>query len=314
MSNSIGSEDRRPRRTPGEERTAGEQRAAETSPSQLGRPEPGTEPGTEATPVYDATQARGTGGGAVPGGSAADTDTRTLDTRDTDLRNRDARDRNLGEPSAEREYTPEARTADVPHTDPGLATREIAVAREKEAFGGVKVGSAFFGWLAATGMAVLLTALVAAAGTAVGLATNTDVNAAVGQAASDQTVGIVGIIVLLVILFVSYYSGGYVAGRMARFNGAKQGIMVWVWALIAAVVVAVLGLIAGERFNILARLNSFPRIPVNEGQLTTTGIIAAVVVAAVALVGAVLGGLAGMHFHRKVDRAGFTPTVEHEER
>lgn len=311
MSNSIGSEDRRPRRTPGEERTASEQRAAETSPSQLGRPEPGT----EATPVYDATQARGTGGGAVPGGSGADTDTRTLDTRDTDLRNRDARDRNFGEPSAEREYTPETRTVDLSHTDPGLATREIAVAREKEAFGGVKVGSAFFGWLAATGMAVLLTALVAAAGTAVGLATNTDVNAAVGQAASDQTVGIVGIIVLLVILFVSYYSGGYVAGRMARFNGAKQGIMVWAWALIAAVVVAVLGLIAGERFNILARLNSFPRIPVNEGQLTTTGIIAAVVVAAVALVGAVLGGLAGMHFHRKVDRAGFTPAgAEHEER
>jgi hypothetical protein len=91
--------------------------------------------------------------------------------------------------------------------------------------------------------------------------------------------------------------------------------MVWVWALIAAVVVALLGLIAGERFNILARLNSFPRIPVNEGQLTTTGIIAAVVVAAVALVGAVLGGLAGMHFHRKVDRAGFTPAAaEHEER
>jgi hypothetical protein len=230
------------------------------------------------------------------------------------MRDRGDRTRAPREPSAEREYTPETHTADVTPADPGLTTREIAVAREKEAFGGVKVGSAFFGWLAATGMAVLLTALVAAAGTAVGLATNTDVNAAVGQAASDQTVGIVGIIVLLVILFVSYYSGGYVAGRMARFNGAKQGIMVWIWALIAAVVIAVLGLIAGERFNILARLNSFPRIPVNEGQLTTTGIIAAVVVAAVALVGAVLGGLAGMHFHRKVDRAGFMPAADHEER
>ena len=119
-------------------------------------------------------------------------------------------------------------------------------------------------------------------------------------------------IVLLVILFVSYYSGGYVAGRMARFNGAKQGFMVWIWALIAAVVVALLGIIAGQQFNILANLNSFPRIPINEGQLSTMGIIAAIVVAVVALGGAVLGGLAGMHFHRKVDRAGFTPveTVE----
>jgi hypothetical protein len=154
---------------------------------------------------------------------------------------------------------------------------------------------------------------VAAAGTAVGLATNPDVNAAIGQAASNQTVGLVGIIVLLVILFVSYYSGGYVAGRMARFNGAKQGLMVWIWALIAAVIIAVLGMIAGEQFNILAQLNSFPRIPVNEGQLTTTSIIAAVVVAVVALVGAVVGGMAGMRFHRKVDRAGFTPTADYEE-
>jgi MFS family permease len=198
--------------------------------------------------------------------------------------------------------------------DPNAATRETVVAREKEQFGGIKIGSAFFGWLAATGMAVLLTALVAAAGTAVGLATSTDVNEAVNKASSDQSVGLVGIIVLLAILFVAYYCGGYVAGRMARFNGARQGFMVWIWALIAAIVVAVLGLVAGQRFNILANLNSFPRIPVNEGQLSTTGIIAAVVVAAVALVGAVVGGLAGMRFHRKVDRAGFTPVEADAER
>jgi len=82
---------------------------------------------------------------------------------------------------------------------------------------------------------------------------------------------------------------------------------VWVWALIAAVVIAVLGLVAGQQFNVLANLNSFPRIPVNEGELTITSIIAAVVVALIALIGAVLGGLAGMRFHRKVDKAGFTP-------
>ncbi|HSL37876.1 MAG TPA: TIGR04086 family membrane protein [Arthrobacter sp.] len=193
-----------------------------------------------------------------------------------------------------------------------VPTRETVVAREREQFGGIQVGSAFFGWLAATGMAVLLTALVAAAGTAVGLATNTDVNATV--ASGNETVGLVGIIVLLVILFVSYFAGGYVAGRMARFNGAKQGFMVWVWALIAAVVVAILGVVAGQQYNILAQLNAFPRIPVNEGELTTMSMIAAVVVAAVALVGAVLGGTAGMHFHRKVDRAGFAPVDAVEDR
>ncbi|HEU4667396.1 MAG TPA: YrzE family protein [Arthrobacter sp.] len=212
---------------------------------------------------------------------------------------------------AERDYVP---TSSAPAVDPNLTDRQTAVAREKERFGGIKVGSAFFGWLTATGMAVLLTALVAAAGTAVGLATNTDVNEAVNQAAKNQgTVGLVGIIVLLVILFLSYYCGGYVAGRMARFNGAKQGVMVWIWALIVAVLVSILGLVFGQQFNVLANLNSFPRIPVNEGQLTTTSIVAAVVVALVALVGAVLGGLAGMRFHRKVDRAGFTPDSDYDD-
>jgi len=195
-----------------------------------------------------------------------------------------------------------------------VPTRETVVAREKEQFGGIKVGSAFFGWLAATGMAVLLTALVAAAGTAVGLATNTNVNDAVNQASNNQSVGIAGIIALLVVLFVSYYCGGYVAGRMARFNGARQGLMVWIWALIAAVIVAILAMTAGQQFNVLANLNSFPRIPVNEGELTTMSVIAAVVVAIVALIGAMLGGLAGMRFHRKVDRAGFTPVETVEER
>jgi len=201
------------------------------------------------------------------------------------------------------------------HTAPGTAAgtkadhhapdRHHVMAQEKDAFGGVKVGSAFFGWLTATGTAVLLTALVAAAGTAVGVATNTEVGQATSQATQKaSTVGLAGGIVLLAILFVAYYCGGYVAGRMARFNGAKQGVAVWLWAVVIAIVVAILGAVAGSKYNLLANLNSFPRIPVNEGTLSTGGIIALVAVALASLVGAVLGGLAGMRFHRKVDKAG----------
>ncbi|MBT2566920.1 TIGR04086 family membrane protein [Arthrobacter sp. ISL-85] len=273
----------------------------------------------ENLPPRRAREDETTRNGSYRAGAADDAATRSMDQAPVRSGERERerereRDRDRVAPSAERTYepAPTAMTPVVePVADPTLANRETAVARQKERFGGIKVGSAFFGWLTATGMAVLLTALVAAAGTAVGLASNTDVNQAVNQAAQNSgTVGLVGIIVLLVILFLSYYSGGYVAGRMARFNGAKQGLMVWIWALIAAIVVAILGLVAGQQFNVLASLNSFPRIPINEGQLTTTSIIAAIVVAAVALVGAVLGGLAGMRFHRRVDRAGFTPDSE----
>jgi len=95
-----------------------------------------------------------------------------------------------------------------------------------------------------------------------------------------------------------------VAGRMARFSGAKQGIAVWLWALIVAVVLAIVGAIAGSQFNVLADLNSFPRIPINEGDLALGSIITAIAIAVVSLGGAILGGLAGMRYHRKVDKAG----------
>jgi hypothetical protein len=183
--------------------------------------------------------------------------------------------------------------------------RENVVAREKEKFGGMKFGTAFFGWLTATGAAVLLTALVAGAGAAVGLGDQVD-PAATGDAAAESaaTVGLIGAIALGIVVFVSYFAGGYVAGRMARFSGAKQGVAVWLWALIVAVILAIVGAIAGSQFNVLADLNSFPRIPVNEGDLALGSIITAVAIAVVSLGGAVLGGLAGMRFHRRVDKVG----------
>lgn len=182
--------------------------------------------------------------------------------------------------------------------DMGTSRQEV-VEREREQFGGIKFGSAFFGWLTATGVAALLTAALAAAGTAFGLGEQ-----ATSSGGNSGTITLVGGIVLLVILFVAYFSGGYVAGRMARFNGARQGLAVWLWAIVIAVVVALIGLLAGAKFNILANLNTFPRIPINEGNLTVAGIITAVVVAIASLIGALLGGVAGMRYHRRVDRAG----------
>jgi hypothetical protein len=188
--------------------------------------------------------------------------------------------------------------------DLGL-TREAVVNRQKERFGGIKWGSAFFGWLTATGTAVLLTAVVAAVGGAVGVATNTSAGTAVQQGTQNaSTVGLAGGIALALVLFLAYYCGGYVAGRMARFDGAKQGVAVWIWAVVIALLAATAVAAAGTKYNVLGTLNSFPRIPVDEGSLTTGGLVALVVAALVSLAGAVLGGLAGMRFHRHVDRAG----------
>ena len=203
-----------------------------------------------------------------------------------------------------------ARRLEPGDTTPGTAAheprhdRKAVVGRQKDEHGGVKIGSAFFGWLTAMGMAVILTAVAAAAGTAFGVASGTDLGQAADSATAQAgTVGLVGGIVLLVILFLAYYCGGYVAGRMARFDGLKQGLAVWLWAVVIALVVAVLVAVAGAQFDVLSQL-SLPRIPVNSDDLTTGSIVTLLLVAAVTLVGAILGGLAGMRFHRKVDRAG----------
>lgn len=183
--------------------------------------------------------------------------------------------------------------------------RDGVVERQREQFGGVKIGAAFFGWLTATGMAVLLTALLAATGAAIGLGVLEDPEAAAAEAVENpETVGWVGAIALLIIVFVAYWCGGYVAGRMARFNGLVQGIAVWVWAVVIAIVVALLSLVLGDQFDILVGLNAFPRIPLSEGELTMAGIITAVIVALASLGGAMLGGMAGTRYHRRVDLAG----------
>jgi hypothetical protein len=222
--------------------------------------------------------------------------------------------RPVGEPvvpvdSTGRPVDPADRTTTPPPlatepTNDGRSVRQNVVAREKEEFGGFKFGSAFFGWLTATGTVVLLTALVAGAGAALGLGTASPDEVSDAAEQNAETIGIVGAIAVLVILLIAYYCGGYVAGRMARFSGAKQGLAVWLWAVVIAIVVAIIGALAGGQYNVLSNLDTFPRIPIDEGDLTAGGIITAVLAVVVSLAGAVLGGLGGMRYHRKVDRAG----------
>lgn len=195
--------------------------------------------------------------------------------------------------------------ASARRTDGATVTRGAerdAVAAQHARYGGVKWGAAFFGWLTANGFAVILLALLSAAGVALGLANNVDTaDEAANQA---QTIGIGGGIAVLVVLFLAYLAGGYVAGRMSRFDGARQGFAVWLIGLVVVLVLAVAGAILGSQYNVLQQLN-LPRLPVDEGTLTTAGIVTLVAILLVTLLGAVLGGKLGDRYHRKIDRAGF---------
>ena len=118
-----------------------------------------------------------------------------------------------------------------PETVVETPDRATIVARQKAAFGGVKPFVAFFGWLTATGMLVLLTALLGAVGASVSQVVSPSEAARAVQGTDAATLTWVGVIVILVMVFIAYYAGGYVAGRMARFDGMRQGVAVWLWEI-----------------------------------------------------------------------------------
>jgi hypothetical protein len=178
-------------------------------------------------------------------------------------------------------------------------TRAYDDARARDKFGGANLGAACFGWLVAVGMTALLTGILAVLATALdysGSITQNDVQRAAGS------VTLVIALVLLAVLLVAYYAGGYVAGRMSRFDGARQGVAVWFVGLLVTAAAAVLGWVAGDQYNLLDRVD-VPRIPIPTDDVTLGGIITGVLVLIGTLVAAMLGGIVGRRYHDRVDRA-----------
>jgi hypothetical protein len=182
-----------------------------------------------------------------------------------------------------------------------LPARDTVHARQRDEFGGFSWGADFFGWLVAVGVAALLTAIIAAAGAATGLTNEADSAEATANA---ETIGLAGGIAVLIGLAIAYYAGGYVAGRMSRFDGARQGLGVWIVGLLMTVLLAVAGIALGSEYNVFSQLN-LPRIPIDEGTLTTGGVIALIAAVLVTIFAAMAGGKVGERFHRKVDRVGY---------
>jgi hypothetical protein len=174
-------------------------------------------------------------------------------------------------------------------------TMAAARRRQRDEYGGINWGAAFFGWLAAAGLGAILAGIVSAAGATLALGSD--------DSAGDtaETIGIAGGIAFLVVLVIAYFAGGYVAGRMSRFDGARQGLGVWIVALAITLILAAAGAILGGEYNVLSQLN-LPRIPVDEGSVATGALIALAVGLIGSLLAAMAGGKAGERYHRKIDR------------
>jgi hypothetical protein len=210
-------------------------------------------------------------------------------------------------PAADRDRDVDVDVDEQRRTMPAVVAEDTVVAmraRQRDRFGGIRWGSAFFGLLSAIGLAAILLGIAAAAGVAFGLSEINDV-----RKGTADTIGLGGAILLLAILALSWYCGGYVAGRMARFDGLRQGIGVWVWTLVIAGALAIAAVIGGSDYNVLQQLN-LPNVAVGDQSLTTGGWLTLAAAVVVTLIFAVLGGKAGDLFHRRVDRFATRDYVE----
>ncbi len=175
--------------------------------------------------------------------------------------------------------------------------REQALA---ERFGGFDWWPDFIGWAVAVFFTLLFAGIAAAIIGGVGYQLDAPMSTTDPE---SKTLGIGGLIGGLLAVFLGYLVGGYTAGRMARFDGVKNGIGVVIWTIVMAIVLGVLGVVFGDQFDLTQRL----RLNIDRQTLTTAGVISLAVTLVVMLAGAILGGKLGAGYHRKIDReAGVT--------
>ncbi len=176
--------------------------------------------------------------------------------------------------------------------------RDETESMRREEYGGFNLGADFFGWLVAIALTILLTGIVGAIAAAANSSLHVDQTDAERKAG---TLGIATAIALLLILMVAYYAGGYVAGRMSRYDGGRQGLGVWLIGVVVTLLVVGLGALFGSEYNIFQRVD-LPSMPVPTDAATWGGLIALAAVLVGTLLAAFLGGKAGQRYHTKIDR------------
>ncbi len=183
-------------------------------------------------------------------------------------------------------------------------SERTALPREEDFYGGVKVGSAFYGWLTAAAMTVLVSTVLSGIGASVAVATDTSMNQLSASADSDpRSAAIVAGIAVLLVVLIAYYCGGYVAGRMARFDGVRQGVAVWCWGVLMTLLLWLVVFLVGDRWDPGAVIQGLPTFDMPMSPTSSTGLVALGATALVALLGSIIGSVVGVRYHRRIDEA-----------
>jgi hypothetical protein len=171
----------------------------------------------------------------------------------------------------------------------------IAVARER--FGGIDIPASLVGMLTALSSTLILAGLVGAAVGAVGYQT--------GLERSAEDLSTWSLIGGVAVLFVAYLIGGWAAGRMARYDGSRNGFATGIWTLVFAGILAGLGAWIGSEYDVFRNVE-LPQWFTTDA-FTTAAIISGVAAIVAMFVGGALGGMWGERYHRRADRTILAP-------
>lgn len=175
---------------------------------------------------------------------------------------------------------------------------QAQVTRAQVQGGRADAGAALSGMFAALGALSFLGALIAAGANTLDYQLNMIVEGEVLEST------LIGSAVALGVVFLAFLFGGWVAGRMAKFDGAINGLGAGLWLLVLAAIFALLGALVGPEFNAFGAAGLpdwFSSIRSDFRTPLAFGILAAFIV--VVLLGGYLGGRAGEAFnHRNLTR------------
>ena len=134
-----------------------------------------------------------------------------------------------------------------------IERREAAVARPhpiaaaRDRFGGIDLPASLVGMLTAIAVLVLLGGIVGAAIGAIGYQTGLS-----GDNVED--ISLASLIGGLVVLAIAYLVGGWTAGRIARYDGARNGLMTAVWTIVLAGALSALAAWFGSEYDVFANV------------------------------------------------------------
>ena len=172
--------------------------------------------------------------------------------------------------------------------------------RLRDMYGGVDWLASFLGFVFALVAGAIFAAI---AGVVLGpLGFSLNLTGALGAAV------ITGLVLLGVLIFLTYFFGGYVAGRLARFDGGRNGAMLLVWTILTGLLLLLAagvfsGFLPGGAADAIGGvIDSASSAIGGLSQAGIVGIVVAVAALLLALIGGLLGGRLGSRYHAEIDR------------